>query len=116
MTGVEILTSNEIVIEYAFNWTAFWIVGGIVFGILVIVGIWLFISGECEWGIIPFVSIAGLCLGAILGSLMGENLSNPIEYTTEYKVIISDEVSMTEFNEKYKVVDQDGKIFTIRER
>ena len=37
-------------------------------------------------------------------------------YDTEYKVTISDDVSMNEFMEKYKIIDQDGKIYTIRER
>ena len=35
---------------------------------------------------------------------------------TEYEVIISDEVSMNEFNEKYEIVEQRGKIYTIKER
>lgn len=34
----------------------------------------------------------------------------------EYKVIISDEVSLNEFYDKYEIVDQEGKIYTIKER
>lgn len=34
----------------------------------------------------------------------------------EYKVTISDDVGFNEFNEKYKVVEQEGEIYTIRER
>ena len=40
---------------------------------------------------------------------------NSINYI-EYNVIISDEVSLTEFNEKYEIIEQNGKIYTVRER
>jgi len=34
----------------------------------------------------------------------------------EYKVTISDDVGFNEFNKKYEVVEQEGEIYTIRER
>ena len=34
----------------------------------------------------------------------------------EYQVTIDDSVSFTEFNEKYEVISQEGKIFTVKER
>lgn len=39
----------------------------------------------------------------------------PTAYETHYKVLISDEVSMNEFLEQYEIIDQEGKIFTVRE-
>lgn len=33
----------------------------------------------------------------------------------QYKVTISDKVSMIEFNKKYKIINQEGKIYTIEE-
>lgn len=35
---------------------------------------------------------------------------------TEYKVIIDDSVKYVEFTEKYEVIDQEGEIYTVRER
>lgn len=35
---------------------------------------------------------------------------------TRYDVTISDEVKLTEFNEKYEIIEQKGKIYTIREK
>ena len=35
---------------------------------------------------------------------------------TEYKVTINDSVSMNEFLNKYEILDQDGKIFTVKEK
>ena len=34
----------------------------------------------------------------------------------QYKVLIDETVSFVEFNEKFEVVDQEGEIYTIRER
>ena len=35
---------------------------------------------------------------------------------TEYKIIISDNVKFNEFNDRYIIVEQEGKIYKIRER
>ena len=37
-------------------------------------------------------------------------------YETEYKVLISDNVSFNEFQKKYKLINKDGKIYTIRKK
>lgn len=116
MTGVEILASEQVATSYAFNWTVFWIVGGIALSIITLIGIWQWVTGVCDFAIVPSLFVVGLAAGAIFGSLFGESLSKPVAYTTEHKVIISDEVPMTEFYEHYEVIKQDGKIFTVREK
>lgn len=47
---------------------------------------------------------------------MGITFETPSKYETQYKVAVSDEVLMNEFNEKYEIVEQEGKIYTVRER
>ena len=59
------------------------------------------------------VFIAG---GALFGTLVGRTTGDPIEYETQYKVVIDDSVSMNEFIEKYEIIDQEGKIYTVREK
>ena len=34
----------------------------------------------------------------------------------EYKVIISDDVNLKDFNERYEIIDQEGEIYTICEK
>lgn len=116
MNGVEILTSAQVVTEWTFNWTAFWIVFGIIFCICLIMGIWDVVTDDCEWILIPFVSILGVIFGTMLGVGVGVLFETPTAYETQYKITISDEVSMAEFLEYYEVIDQDGKIFTVREK
>ena len=48
----------------------------------------------------------------ILGAIDPQELTGKYEY----KVTIDDTVSMTEFYEKYKVIEQEGEIWTIRDK
>ena len=54
----------------------------------------------------------GLLTGIPLSSIWVSDEVNHIEY----KVTIDDSVSFNEFNDTYKIISQDGKIFTIQER
>lgn len=116
MTGVEILATEQVAVGWAFNWVLFWIIGGALFAIIVAIGFWQWLNGNCDFGVVPTLIIIGLVGGGMFGAVCGSYLSKPVEYATEYKVTISDEVPMNEFNEKYEVVDQDGKIYIVRER
>lgn len=114
MTGVEILATEEVGINFVFNLTAFWIAAGVTFGICLIIG---FIAGLTDgWSCFGICVVLGIIFSSIFGAIAGAGEQKPTEYETHYKVIISDEVSMNEFSEKYEIIDQDGKIYTIRER
>ena len=115
MTGVEILASSEVAATIAFNWAAFWIVVGVVFVVFLFVGVVLYESYGNSSDI-TIGAIAGVVLGCFLGVVFGSGLSTTTSYETQYKVIISDEVSMNEFLERYEIIDQEGKIYTVRER
>ena len=116
MTGVEILTSTEVVSEAVFNWTAFWITFGIVFTIIEVIAIISWASGDAYASIIPCFALLGVVGGTIFGTFLGDMFKTPIAYENEYKVTISDEVSLNEFYERYEVIKQEGKIFTVREK
>lgn len=71
----------------------------------------------CEHGDVDFVVIPA-CLGLVFGACIYGLIFHeifPTEYNT-YKVTISENVSMTEFYEKYEILDVDGQIYTVRER
>ena len=57
--------------------------------------------------------ISGIMAGAIFG---GGIFATPASYETHYKVAIDDSVSMNEFLDKYEILDQEGKIYTVKER
>lgn len=103
MEGVEILSKNDIV-TFDFNWHVFFIC----FSIGIIIGI---LTAELDLFVLAF-SVMTL-LGIFSGYGWAEG--NPTgKY--EYKVTISDNVSLTDFNNKYEIINQDGKIYTVKER
>lgn len=113
MQGVEILSTIQIATAWRMDWVAFTVMAVITFLFCLAAGT----HNMIEWqDLIPY-GIAGIFIGMFIGYLFGHNISGiPAEYETHYKVVISDEVSMTEFYEHYEVIDQDGKIFTVREK
>lgn len=67
------------------------------------------------------ISLAGFIIAilcGITGLAIALNLNNFKEPTGkyEYQVTIDESVSMTEFYERYEVIDVEGKIYTIREK
>ena len=115
MSGIEILSSTEVVTAYSHP-NAGGITLAIIFGSFFIGSFLIWLLSEMDALIIVVGAISGFVLGMIGGCIAEDNLIKPIEYETHYKVTISDEVSMNEFLEKYEIIEQDEKIFTIRER
>ena len=58
--------------------------------------------------------IFGLCVALLMGTKIRQT-TNQIDYI-EHEVLINDSVSLTEFNEKYEIVSQKGKIYVVREK
>lgn len=115
MSGVEILTSQEVAVEFGFNEPAFWIVAGIIFVVSILIGaIGSIHDGDIDCFLL--CSIGGVFIASIFGTIVGAIFEEPAEYQTQYQVTVSDEVSMNEFYERYEVIDIDGKIYTVAEK
>lgn len=109
MTGIEILATGEGATDFEPNFPTlifviiFCVVGGIVLG-----------SKTKEYG---FGASIGLFVGVVAGFIAAMVVGIvEIEYYPTYKVTISDEVSMNDFMNKYEILNQDGKIYTVKER
>ena len=109
MEGIEVLSVGSIGINQVFNWDVA-IAGGIFLGI--ILSVWIGLATESVvGGLVSF-----LVMGAFFGILLGANVEKYADTVPTYKVIVSDTVSINEFYERYEVLEQDGKIFTIKEK
>lgn len=115
MNGVEILTSEEVVVKSAFNWNAWFITFAAVFVVFIVVGLIMSLRENEDAPLFVF-AIFGVVSGLLLGCIPGVEMPTPTEYKTQYEVTISDDVSMNEFMEKYEIIEQDGKLYTVRER
>ena len=111
MTGVEILSSSEVAIGFEFNLQAAII---ILFACLIL---FLVIGFSIDKDAVVKVFLpTGLLVGLWAGSIVGASSQIPTGYTMEHKVLISEEASLQDFLEKYELVDQEGKIYTVIEK
>jgi hypothetical protein len=115
INGVEILSTTEVATDYTWN---YWLVGFIYIGVVIICGIVGYISGGYPDKVES--ALIGCAVGALLGLFVyffaALVTSKPVAYETRYKVTISDSVSINEFLDKYEILDQEGKIYTVKER
>ncbi len=116
MNGVEILSQTNIYEIDGYWWIMAVIVGvGVINGLVFAIKEWI----DCgfDWAVLlifTLCSTAGVVLG-ILGFGWSVHETDTVDYI-EYKVIISEDVSFVEFTNKYEVLDQEGQIYTVRER
>lgn len=115
MNGVEILEVEQVAIVFKFNWIAFAVIVGIVALVFSIVAIASGLSIRNTDALVGLI-VLGVILSLIFGGLAAIYFAKPIEYTNQYKVTVSDDVSMNEFMDRYEIIEQDGKIYTVRER
>ena len=93
----------------------FWIAFGVIFSGLIIIVVIISLATS-DWSNIAVGVTLGLILSLIFSPMFGDTRRIPTEYKTQYKVIISDEVSINEFVEKYEIIEQEGRIYTVVER
>lgn len=108
MAGVEILSQTPIMADKASL-----IVAAVVFIALLIVSEALMMYFDAE----EFEFVVSFACAFVTLMIFGL-YSGMTKYETgryEYKVTIDDSVSMVEFLEKYEIVSQEGKIYTIRD-
>lgn len=116
MNGIEIL-SEQAVYQVDFLWWLFFLFTGIGFVIGLIVAIKEWVDFGWDANMLYFMlmtTIVGAWVG-VLGIIFSEHETDIVDHI-EYKVIVSEDVNFNEFMNKYEVVDQDGKIYTVKDR
>lgn len=115
MTGIEILATKEIAVDFAYNWIAYFICFGIILAICLLIGIVMSVASDDSSQFLVGL-FTGIVVGGICSIIAGALFETPIAFENQYKVTISDEVSMNEFTNKYEVIEQEGRIYTVREK
>lgn len=115
MDGITVLSQNEIMTYPAWGAIMFMIS---VLLLIVFIMIYVLNNSNKYYKIIGIIACTGailsticLCIGGVIANF--KNIPTG-KYT--YKVTISNEVNFVEFNNKYEVINQDGLIYTIKER
>ena len=110
MTGVEILSSETI---YNTILPEYFIAIGLVLCLAFVIAMTACFAND--YIIAGLICIALAFGSAILGGLGGTSSKTKVNHI-EYKVTIDDSVSMNEFLDKYEILDQEGKIYTVKEK
>ena len=109
MEGIEVLATGTMGIGSTVNWGLIIIIGLVAGGVVGMLG------GFCDHSI--FVGLGtGILVFLAAASLTAVATEKPAYTIPIYKVVIKDSVSMNEFSERYEIINQEGKIYTIRER
>ncbi len=106
MNGVEILSTTAIT-----TWHSWTFVIAFFVTVIITIGV-AFLTHDAVYGISAGFLVFIIC-AAIFG-VGGFGECETGEY--KYKVTIDDSVSMNEFLDKYEILDQEGKIYTVKER
>lgn len=111
MAGVEILNTTY---EYASLINACWLL--LCLGLMLLIAVAGLMT--IDYDIIQKILIRCEIFMALITivCLIGALIKTDEIIDTEYDVIISDEVSMNEFTEKYEIIEQNGNIYTVKER
>lgn len=112
MDGIEILSQTEIMQNSDFASTI--ITVGVVF---VMFGVLVAMLGDIfnHSKVILFGVIFAI-LSAAVAFFISDTAPKEPSGRYEYQVTIGDDVSFTDFYQKYEIIDQDGKIYTIRDK
>lgn len=120
MDGVTILNEIEFVqvVNDTFNYTAAIITLLVTVLVCAVVGFFIGRMEVDEFSGIVVGALIGLVLSIFIGGLFGRLFEYPpvTETTMRYEVTIDDSVSLTEFNERYNIIEQRGSIFVIEEK
>ena len=113
MPGVEILNTTIYYKDVLPTWAIIFIISVLAIPmILIIIGKTFDTDSIFRYGVI-FLAIGILACVAVC--LLTCQPANTIDYI-EPEAFIDDSVSFVEFNKKYNVIDQKGKIYIIREK
>ena len=110
MNGVEILSSEIIYNTILPVWC--FVLG--LMGAFISIYFTIQLFADC-YDVAPWIFLVAAIAFAIVTILSVIPNKNNVGYI-EYKVIIDDSVSMNEFLDKYEILDQEGKIYTVKER
>ena len=114
MNKIEFLSSEKVITKTRFNWKCFYPIEFVSIVTCLCAGLHVYKQNN-DLGTVICLSIIGILFGAFYGYLLGLFTATPIKYAMQYKIAILDEAAIPEIKEKYEIVEQNEKLWTIRE-
>ena len=116
MNGVEILNQTTVYETDVYWWILILCTSiGLLIGLIISIYNWVQYGFDAPFILLTVVlTVVGAWIG-VLFMCLTEYKTDTVDYI-EYKVTISDEVNFNNFSDKYEILDQEGKIYTVKER
>jgi hypothetical protein len=116
MNGVEILAQNTIYeTEYSYWWLFALLALSFLAGIILAIAIWASEGFNADGiKVLIATTLSGFLLGLLFTDASGHE-TDTIDHI-EYKVIVADDVNFADFMNKYEILDQEDKIYTVKEK
>ena len=112
--GVDILTSQDIMIPVLKHADIYIIFCAVVFSLIIVFLIDSIVSKE-KMAVVLLSVLAILLLGIIIFLVIYSYKEKP-SGIKEYKATISEEANFVEIYDRYEIVSQEGKLYTLRDK
>jgi hypothetical protein len=117
MEGIQIVNQYTVPDITIFSWESLWITFAICMIGVAVISVFPVLNGDMRIkDAIKFALAVGLIVGIFFGTLAGFVNQEVVSYTTEYEIIISEDVSFNDVSEKYEFIDRRGDIYIVREK
>ena len=108
MNGVQVLSERTVNINNNYGELVF------LYGILMIVSIYFFAGLLVKNKYIPAIIFCIIAISCGIATFASIDMYNNSSYYKQYKVIINDNITYKEFTDKFDVISQEGKIYTVK--
>lgn len=117
MEGIQIVNQYTVPDITIFNWELLWITFAIFAICIAVISIFPVLNGDMHIkDAIKFALVVSLIVGIFFGTIAGYVNQDVVSYTTEYEIIISEDVPFNDVSEKYEFIDRRGDIYIVREK
>lgn len=115
MAGIDILHQYTASLSTEPNTPVFtWVFWGL-FIVFSLIGSYL-LQKHNAMELLGFTIILSLVLALLLGVIAGLITGKDLGEEMRYKILVSENASLEEFNSKYEIIGEEGKIYIVREK
>jgi ABC-type uncharacterized transport system permease subunit len=116
MNGVEILNQSNIYETDVYWWILIVCAGaGLLGGLIASIKEWINYGFDASYVVMTVMMTLACSFAGLIFTLASEHETETIDYI-EYKVTASEDVTLNDFLDKYEILDQEGKIYIVKEK
>lgn len=117
MDGVWIINARQEAVEISSLWVVLGILLGAIAGAMIVLIIYALLKWEISEDVFSFLFVIIVSAGCFAGGVIADNnVECNARVETLYDVVVGDNVPFNEFIEQYEIIEQNGNIYTVKEK